>query len=133
MTYRQVDHWTRQGYVTPSVRPAVKKGARRMFSPADVVRVAALGRFGRARLDISLVGPLVAELEPITTADRLLVAHLDPLSIEVVDQDGLRDRLAGSGPCVVFDPGPVLQRLNPLGAAVATELEQQPARLREVS
>ena len=37
-------------------------GARRLFAPADVVGVAALGRFGRARSDIALVGPLVAAL-----------------------------------------------------------------------
>jgi hypothetical protein len=132
VTYRQVDHWTRQGYVVASVNAAVGRGARRLFAPPDVVRVAALGRFGRARLDISLVGPLVAALEPVTSTGRLVVAHLDPLSLEVVNAGDLRDVLAGSGPCVVFDPGPVLQRLNPLGAVVGERVEQ-PARLRGVS
>ena len=121
VTYRQLDHWVRQGYVTPSVQAAVGRGARRLFSAADVVAVAALGRFGRARLDISLVGPLVAALPPISTGDVLVVALLDaPLSVEVVAADELREVLARAGPCVVFDPRPVLSRLHPLsGPATA--------------
>ena len=75
----------------------------------------------------------MAALEPVTSTGQLVVAHLDPLSIEVVNTSDVRDLLAGSGACVVFDPGPVLQRLNPLGAAVVSELDVQPARLREVS
>ena len=116
VTYRQVDYWVRQGYVTASVQPAVGKGARRLFAPADVVRVAALGRFGRARLDIGLVGPLIAALEPITTADQLVVAHTDPLLIEIIDATDLRRVLGESRPCVVFDPALVLARMNPLAA-----------------
>lgn len=130
VTYRQVDHWVRQGYVVPSVQAAVGRGARRLFGPADVVLVAALGRFGRARLDIGLVGPLVARLEPITSPDRLVIAVVDPLGLETVDAGGLRDRLAGLGLCVVFDPGPVLARLNPLTVAGGVE---RPVRMREVS
>lgn len=131
VTYRQVDHWVRQGYVVPSVQAAVGRGARRLFGPADVVRVAALGRFGRARLDIGLLGPLVAALEPITAPQRLVVAHLDPLWLEPVEASELRDRLARSGPCVVFDPAPVLQRLHPLGTTA--HCGEQPIGLREVS
>ncbi len=132
VTYRQVDHWVRQGYVVPSVQAAVGRGARRLFGPADVVQVAALGRFGRARLDIGLVGPLVGVLEPIVSLDRLVIAHLDPLGLEVVDARELRDRLAGSGSCVVFDPAPVLARLNPLNTTIVGGVEQ-PVRMREVS
>lgn len=116
VTYRQVDHWTRQGYVTPSVNAAVGRGARRLFSADDVVRVAALGRFGKARLDIGLVGPLVAGPEPVT-GDQLLVAHLEPLRLEVIAAADLRQALCRSGPCVVFDPAPVLHRLDPLAGA----------------
>ena len=121
VTYRQLDHWVRQGYVTPSMQAAVGRGARRLFSAADVVAVAALGRFGRARLDISLVGPLVAALPPISSSELVVVAVLEaPLRVEVVAADELREVLARAGPCVVFDPGPVLSRLHPLcGPATA--------------
>ena len=128
VTYRQVDYGVRRGYVTASVQPAVGKGARRLFAPADVVRVAALGRFGRARFDIGLVGPLVAVLEPIT-GDQLVVARTDPLSVEIIDAVDLRRVLGEAGPCVVFDPAPLLARMNPL----ATLPISAPARIQAVS
>ena len=134
VTYRQVDHWARQGYVVPSVQGGVGKGARRLFGVADVVRVAALGRFGRARLDIGLVGPLVAALDPITDPNQLVVAHIDPLGVEVVAATDLRAGLATSGACVVFDPAPVLARLGPFSATLADGAPvDETVRLREVS
>ena len=129
MTYRQVDHWVRQGYVVPSVNAAVGRGGRRRFASADVVRVAALGRFGRARLDIALVGPLVAGLDLTDSSDQLLVAHLDPLMVETVAADEFRQVLAGAGACVVYDPEPLVARLAPpLRGVVVAE-----TRLRTVS
>lgn len=39
-TYRQLDYWDRQGYVTPSLRAAAGSGAQREYSPADIAAVA---------------------------------------------------------------------------------------------
>ena len=128
VTYRQVDHWVRQGYITPSVNAATGRGARRLFGPADVVRVAALGRFGRARLDIALVGPLVAGLDLAGIDREVVVAFIDPLTLATVDTGELRHVLAAAGACVVFDPAPVLARL-----ALPVPVEMVAARLRTVS
>jgi DNA-binding transcriptional MerR regulator len=38
VTYRQLDHWTRCGLITPA-QPAAGQGTRRRWSPADVERV----------------------------------------------------------------------------------------------
>ncbi|MGI8808590.1 MAG: MerR family transcriptional regulator [Acidimicrobiales bacterium] len=51
VTYRQIDYWARQGWVVPSqVSPDAVH--RRLYSEADVVRVAALGHLGRSRIDV---------------------------------------------------------------------------------
>ena len=115
--------------MVPSVRTATGRGVRRLFAPCDVVRVAALGRFGRARLDIGLLGPLIAGLDLGGIDGQVVVAVLDPLTLELVDAGDLRPVLAVSGPCVLFDPAPVMARLTPVGLT-NTEVT---GRLRTVS
>lgn len=40
LTYRMLDYWTRQGYVTPSLRTAAGCGTQREYSAADVAVIA---------------------------------------------------------------------------------------------
>lgn len=42
-SYRQLDYWTRVGYVTPRV-PACGSGSRRMFDDGDLERAGELKR-----------------------------------------------------------------------------------------
>jgi DNA-binding transcriptional MerR regulator len=52
ITYRQLDYWARRGWVAPSIDRGTGRAARRLYSADDVVRLAALGHFGRARADV---------------------------------------------------------------------------------
>jgi len=40
LTYRMLDYWTRQGYISPSLQAAAGSGTQREYSPADVAVVA---------------------------------------------------------------------------------------------
>jgi DNA-binding transcriptional MerR regulator len=44
ITYRQLDYWARQGYVTPSVRKAAGSGTNRLYSLEDLDHVRALAK-----------------------------------------------------------------------------------------
>ena len=113
VSYRQLDHWTRQGYVPASVNSTVGRRARRLFAPGDVVLVAALARFARARINPSVIGPLLAGMAPSTDPDRLIVARLDkPVRLDVVAADRLRPEMVDGPPAIVFDPAATIARLG---------------------
>ena len=56
VTYRQLDYWARRGWVSPSVDTGLGRAGRRLYHPGDVVRLAALGHFGQAGLDVGKLG-----------------------------------------------------------------------------
>src|SRR3954453_5708093 len=39
ITYRQLDHWARQGWVRPSLDPGTGRSGRRRYASEDVVRL----------------------------------------------------------------------------------------------
>lgn len=47
-TYRQIDYWTRQGFVSPSIRDCSGSGTQRRWSATDVNVVKVLHRFSDA-------------------------------------------------------------------------------------
>ena len=59
ITYRQLDHWARRGWVTPSVQSGSGRGGRRLYSTADVLRLSALRHFAKAGWQINDLGDQV--------------------------------------------------------------------------
>jgi DNA-binding transcriptional MerR regulator len=114
ITYRQLDYWARQRWVRPSVDSGVGRAGRRLYHPADVVRLAALGHFGRAGLDVGKLGPALAELELPLGSDFLIAS--DGEGVAVVPGEDLRLLFAEPRPRVVFDPAALAARLG-FGAA----------------
>ena len=125
ITYRQLDYWARRGWVAPSVEAGTGRPGRRLYSPDDVLRLAALGHLGRSGADVGQLGPQVADLElPAGDVDYLVVLGSDSeLSLEIVAASELRTRLGTPGNYMVFDPAPLRRQLG-LGAPA-------PARLTE--
>lgn len=123
ITYRQLDHWARQGWVSPSVDRGRGRSARRLYSPDDVVRLAALRHFGGARADGAL-GRSVGALR-VPEGDVLVVADADGTA-ECVPAARLRARVSRGGPYLVFDPAPLRARL----AARAARTEPARGRVR---
>jgi hypothetical protein len=112
ITYRQLDYWARQGWVTPSVEAGTGRPGRRIYAPEDVVKLAALGHFGRSGADVGQLGPGISGLDlPDAVEDYLLVSSGGP-GVEVVSAVDLRGRVSSPGPVFVFDPQPLLRRIT---------------------
>lgn len=109
ITYRQLDHWARQGWVSPSIDRGRGRAARRLYSADDVVRLAALRHFGGARADGAL-GRSVGALR-LPPGDVLVVADADGAA-HCVPPGELRARVSVGGPYLVFDPAPLRARLE---------------------
>src|SRR3954467_10776714 len=90
ITYRQLDHWERQGWVQPSQIDEVSPRRRiRRYSHLDVARLATLHHLAACRFDLAVHGPTVGllELEP----GVLVVAGGDPEAIRLIDRTALAD------------------------------------------
>jgi len=110
ITYRQLDYWARQGWLTPSVDAGTGRPGRRIYGPDDVVKLAALGHFGRSGADVGRLGPAVAALDLPAEGDWLLVSSGE-LAIEVVAAADLRRTVSAPGSRWVFDPAAIRARI----------------------
>src|SRR3954447_985281 len=63
ITYRQLDHWARQGWVRPSIDAGEGRSGRRLYSATDVVRLDLLRHLAVSRVNAAVAGPHVAELD----------------------------------------------------------------------
>src|SRR3954454_21358230 len=63
ITYRQLDHWARQGWVTPSIDPGKGRSGRREYSVDDVVRLDLLRHLAQSKVNTAVAGPHVAAFE----------------------------------------------------------------------
>jgi DNA-binding transcriptional MerR regulator len=111
ITYRQLDYWARQGWVKPSVEPGIGRPGRRIYGPADVVKLAALGHFGRSGADVGQLGQAIAGLSLTGAPDDYLLVASGTASVEVVPAGALRARVSEPGSSFVFDPSGVLSRM----------------------
>lgn len=120
ITYRQLDYWARRGWVTPSVGLGRGRSGRRLYGAQDVIKLAALGHFGRSGADVGSLGPKLCNLNLASEmGDYVLVATGgDVLAVEA---SKLRAALAEPGTYSVFDPAQLRARMQ--SAAPETELE----------
>ncbi len=128
ITYRQLDYWARRGWVVPSIEAGTGRPGRRLYSPDDVLRLAALGHLGRSGADVGQLGPQVAALElPAGDFDYLVVLAPE-LCLEIVSAAELRARLGSPGSYVVFDPAPLRRQLGLVPAAATSRTRLTQAR-----
>ncbi len=118
VTYRQLDYWTRKGWIVPANLDRVSPGRIvRRYGPAEMLQCALLAHLGGSGLDVTPYGPQVGEIDELGP-DDLVVVDQDG-SLEVVAAGRLRGRVAQRGRCVVFDPAPVLRRLSRSASAAS--------------
>jgi hypothetical protein len=111
ITYRQLDYWARRGWVVPA-RVAGGKVPRRVYTAADIVRLAALGHLGRSRVDVAAYAAATGRL-PIPTSDGFVIVWaIDEKAVRVVCARSLRKRTGEPGRYVVFDPTGLLRTLE---------------------
>ncbi len=118
ITYRQLDHWARRGWVRPSVDVGLGRAGRRLYGPADVVRLGALGHFGAAGLDVGKLGPVLADLDIDSMLELdFLIAADGCGTVTVVRAEELRGEAAQLRPRVFFDPADLRAALGVVPAA----------------
>ena len=98
VTYRQLDYWTRKGWVR-----CRRTSTRRLYEVGAVVRMAALGHFAASGVRLTDVGPRLAATDLPTHLCYSLVLNASR-RVWVLRDDELRAYLAAPGRYVVFDP-----------------------------
>ena len=127
ITYRQLDHWARQGWVTPSIQPGSGRGGRRRYSAADVLRLAALRHFAKSGWQVSDLG------ERVSTVDleraNWLVAGTESAVEACFDDDRLHEAITREGRFSVYHLEPL--RTNLLNVQPPSGLaEASPMRIK---
>lgn len=127
ISYRQLDHWARQGWVTPSVDPGEGRSGRRRYSADDVVRLDLLRHLAVSKVNPAAAGPLVARCDVPAGDVRFVwgpVGAKDPdaIGLRVVPAGEALDAVTAAGAWVVYDPAGVRARL-----AGATRPAAEPA------
>jgi DNA-binding transcriptional MerR regulator len=134
ITYRQLDHWARQGWVLPSLDPGKGRSGRRLYSRSDVVRLDLMRHLAISKVNTAQAGPLVSELK-LREADVLVL--WGPVGgkadLVVVARAAAVSSLASGGAWVVYDPNPIRRRLPRVSADAdprARSANAVPARRR---
>jgi hypothetical protein len=126
ITYRQLDYWSRQGWITASSTDAETYGRPvRLYDRFAVARLAALRHLARSGHDVAALGPVVGQLE--LSAGTLVVVD-DAGGVRLVGDDELLDTVTSEGRWAVFDPTPFL---DPTTATTGEHASSGP-RLRAV-
>lgn len=130
ISYRQLDHWARQGWVTPSVDSGEGRSGRRRYSPDDVIRLDLLRHLAVSRVNPAVAGPLVAQCAVPAGEVRMVWG---PVGAKDPEQVGLRVVAAGealaavetNGAWVVYNPAPLRARMA--GSAPVARATAKPA------
>lgn len=111
ISYRQLDYWARRSWVVPS-RLACEGVQRRVYTVADIVRLAALGHLGRSRIDVATYGDAVGSLRLSDGLGSLIVWAIHDETVRLAPAKDLRRMVSEPGRYVVFDPAPLLRTLG---------------------
>ncbi len=110
ITYRQLDHWARQGWITPSIQGATGRGGRRLYSADDVLRLATLRHLGKSGWPVADVGEQLASV--VVAGARFVVATSDDGMKTCVDVDELLGLLRTEQQFSVVDLMPLLAAIS---------------------
>lgn len=111
ISYRQLDYWARRNWVVPS-RVDSLGVQRRVYSVADIVRLAALGHLGRSRVDVATYGEATGRLRVSEGLSFLVVWSIHDEAVRLTDAKDLRRVVSEPGRYVIFDPAPLLRCLG---------------------
>jgi hypothetical protein len=110
ISYRQLDHWARRGWVVPAGSVGVGRAGRRLYGVNGVLGLAALGHFARSGLDVAKLGPALNALDLPVGTDFVIVGD-DAGELKIVHADQLRYEVGRPGMRAVFDPASLMARL----------------------
>ncbi len=105
ISYRRLDHWARQGWVTPALAAGAGRGGTRCYCLDDVLRLASLRHFADAGRQVNIVGEQLSFLE-VGTARFVIVG--DRTNVAVCDSlDDLCALVGQADRFTVFDTAPL--------------------------
>jgi hypothetical protein len=116
ISYRQLDHWARQGWVRPSLDPGLGRSGKRLYAPGDVIRLDLLRYLAVSKVNAAVAGPAVAEFDVPDGDVRVLwgpVGSKEPgePGLIVVPADKALAQLEDGGAFVVYNPAEVRRRI----------------------
>lgn len=118
ITYRQLDHWARQGWVRPSVHTGRSRSGRRLYLPSDVIRLNLLRHLARSKVNTTLAGEAVVDFS-VPDDESLVVwgptgvsVSDDEIGLRVVAADRLLEVVEQAGGWVVYNPAALRRRLD---------------------
>jgi DNA-binding transcriptional MerR regulator len=127
LSVRQLDHWDRLGFLSPTLRSAAGYGSRRRYSFTDVVRLRLAGRLRASGFGLSEVRRVVDTLrrldpaKPEISGARLLVSG-DKVLWARTDSE-LVDLLHGGQLMLVFPVGEAVADVARAAESLAREGE----------
>lgn len=103
ISYRQLDHWTSTGLVTPSVRDAEGSGSQRLYGFDDIVQLKVIKRLRDAGVSLQRIRRAVEEVRDrgLSLRDLMLASDSGGNVFAVDDQQQAMDLLM-SGQGVFF-------------------------------
>jgi DNA-binding transcriptional MerR regulator len=113
ISYRQCDHWARKGWVRPSVDPGEGRSGRRLYAPADVIKLHLLRHLAESGVNTSVAGPAVAAFEVPEGDVRVLwgpIGSVEP-GLVIVPGDSALARVEQGGGWVVYNPAEASARI----------------------
>ncbi|MGI8684144.1 MAG: MerR family transcriptional regulator [Acidimicrobiales bacterium] len=119
ISYRQLDYWARRQWVVPS-RVDREGVQRRVYTTADIVRLAALGHLGRSHIDVATYGEATGRLRVSDTMGDLVVWAIHDETVLLTSAKDLRRVASKPGRYVIFDPAPLLRSLGRRRAETTT-------------
>lgn len=117
VSYRQLDHWTSTGLVTPGVRDADGSGSQRLYGFDDIVRLKVIKRLRDAGISLQRIRKALEEVADrgLSLRDLMLASDSGGNVIAVDDQQQAMDLLM-SGQGVFFIA------IDPVAAEVTQEV-----------
>lgn len=131
ISYRQLDHWTSTGLVTPSVRDADGSGSQRLYGFDDIVQLKVIKRLRDAGVSLQRIRTAIDEVRArgLSLRDLMLASDSGGNVFAVDDQQQAMDLLMSGQGVFFIAIDPVAQEVTREVAGITPE-RAEPAVVR---
>ena len=128
ISYRQLDHWTSTGLVTPSIRDAEGSGSQRLYWFDDIVQLKVIKRLRDAGVSLQRIRKAIDEVRVrgLSLRDLMLASDSAGNVIAVDDQQQAMDLLMSGQGVFFIAIDPVAQEVTREVAAFTPERADPP-------
>ncbi len=134
VSYRQLDHWTSTGLVTPSVRDAEGSGSQRLYGFDDIVQLKVIKRLRDTGVSLQRIRKAIDEVRSrgLSLRDLMLASDSAGNVIAVDDQQQAMDLLMSGQGVFFIAIDPVAEEVSREVATIESE-RAEPAVVRPIS